>query len=249
VDALLAIMSRDLSHSWDYLRIAETCRDAGELDRALTWSEDGLKAFSENADARLREFVAEDYHRRGRHDEAVALAWSGFAEHPSLAGYQKLRHHAVLAEDWPRWREEAFGHVSHHLTRQPGGPRSWGWLPPDGSILVEIFLWEGDIERAWAEAKDKGCTSALWMELARRREVNHPADALPIYQSRIEELVANKNNQAYAEAAELVRSVRSAFRRLGQPSDFAAYLEDLKARHRRLRNFSALLRDLEREAP
>ena len=85
------------------------------------------------------------------------------------------------------------------------------------------------------------------MDLARRREVDHPADALPIYQTQIEAAVAERNNRAYAEAAELVRRVRSALLRLGRPSDLTAYLEDLKARHRRMRNFLALLRDLERE--
>src|SRR5207244_1358920 len=111
---------------------AQTCKDAGQLYRALAWAEEGLQAFSEQADARLREFVAEEYHCRGRHDEAVALAWSGFAEHPSLAGYQNLNRHAVLADDWARWREEAVGYVRDHLAPQRGGHRSWGWLPPDG---------------------------------------------------------------------------------------------------------------------
>ena len=248
VDALVAIMSRDLSHSYDYLRIAETCRGAGQLDRAVQWAEEGLRAFSGNPDARLRQFVAREYHRRGRHDEAVALAWSGFAEHPSLGGYQNLNEHAVLADDWPRWREKALGFLRNDLAQhRRDGARGWGWLPPDGSILVQIFLWEGDVEVAWCEAKENGCTTALWLDLARRREVDHPADALPIYQTQIEAAVAERNNRAYAEAAELVRRVRSALLRLGRPSDLTAYLEDLKARHRRMRNFLALLRDLERE--
>ena len=99
------------------------------------------------------------------------------------------------------------------------------------------------------EAKENDCSPDLWLELARRREVDHPADAVPIYEKQVEVLVARKNNDAYAEAAALVWRVRSALWRLRQASDFTTYLEDLKARHRRLRNFSALLREVESEAP
>ena len=36
-------------------------------------AERGLRSFPERADSRLREFLAQEYHRRERHDEAMAL--------------------------------------------------------------------------------------------------------------------------------------------------------------------------------
>lgn len=249
VDAVAAVLSRDMSHAYDYLKIAQAYQDAGQADQSLAWAEEGLKAFSEKPDARLCEFVAQEYQRRERHDEAMALIWSAFVEYPSLNAYQNLKKHAVLADNWPHWRERGIRHLHDDLARRQNRSRGWGWQSNDGSLLVQIFLWEGEVERAWSEAKQNDCTSTLWLELAQRREVDHPADAVPIYQTQVEGLVARKNNDAYAEAAALVRRVRSALRCLGQASDFTTYLEDLKARHRRLRNFSALLRDVESEAP
>jgi hypothetical protein len=49
----IAVRSRDLSHGYHFLRIAELClqHDAAEL--ALQWAERGLAAFAERPDPRL----------------------------------------------------------------------------------------------------------------------------------------------------------------------------------------------------
>ena len=51
-------------------------------------AEGGLKAFPKNTDSRAPEFLAEEYHRRKRHDGAIALIWAGFVDFPSLSQYQ-----------------------------------------------------------------------------------------------------------------------------------------------------------------
>jgi uncharacterized Zn finger protein len=47
------------------------------------------------------------------------------------------------------------------------------------------------------------------MELARKREKNHPDDAIPIYQRQVESTLAQKNNEAYREAVGLLRKVHA----------------------------------------
>lgn len=42
----------------------------------------------------LRCFLADEYHDRGRHEEAMDLIWTGFAEEPRLDGYEELKVHA-----------------------------------------------------------------------------------------------------------------------------------------------------------
>ena len=107
LEALVAIKSRDLSSAWNFLQIAETYREAREYDLALEWAERGLKAFPQRTDARLREFLATEYHRRRRHDDAMALVWTGFCEAPYLEQYRNLKSHAERAGAWPAWREKA----------------------------------------------------------------------------------------------------------------------------------------------
>jgi len=51
--------------------------------------------------------------------------------------------------------------------------------------------------------------------LARRREGEHPLEAIPIWQGEIERVIDAKNNRAYAEAVDLIVRVRRAADRGG----------------------------------
>lgn len=244
VDALIAVLSRDLSNAYSFLKIAELCKQHGKRDLALEWAERGVKAFPEHTDWRLREFLAEEYHRRKRHDEAMALVWKQFTEGPSLGTYQALKKHADRVKDWPAWRGQALGFVREHIARQKKGSqrRSDLWaFRTDHSLLVEMFLWEKDSESAWREAQAGGCDERLWIQLADERAKEHPEDALPIYQRQIEPTVNQKNNAAYEKAVKYLRIVRDLMNRLGRSGEFAAYLTSIRAAHKPKRNFMRLL--------
>jgi uncharacterized Zn finger protein len=245
VDELVAIMSRDLSHAYDYVRIAEVCLQDGRDDQALGWAERGAAAFPQRTDPRLCQLLAEEYHRRRRHDEAMALAWAMFTDRPTLEGYRGLQAHADRIGGWPAWRDKALA----HLRSQPvdrgrdadAGRRVWPGWSGGRSELVRIFLWEGDNETAWQEATQGGCAEALWMELAAKREADHPEDALPIYQDQVERLIAQMGKQAYQQAVGLLRKVREVMTRLGREEELAAYLASVRATHKRKRNLIKLL--------
>jgi uncharacterized Zn finger protein len=110
---------------------------------------------------------------------------------------------------------------------------------------VRILLWEGDVEDAWREAKEGGCSNELWLELAARREEDHPEEALSIYEARIEPLIERTNNKAYQEAYELLLKVRALMRTLGREQEFDEYMELLRAEYKRKRNFMKLLDGME----
>lgn len=74
IEQHVAVISRDLSSGYAYWRIAGIYRQAGLHDQALAWVEKGLRAFPKNTDSRLRDFAAEEYHRRKRHADAMKLA-------------------------------------------------------------------------------------------------------------------------------------------------------------------------------
>lgn len=244
VEAVVAVKKRDLSSAYDYLQIAETYKNAGKRDLALEWAERGVKAFPERTDSRLREFLAEEYHRRKRHNEAMALIWAEFTESSSLEQFKKLKTHAERMGQWQPWREKAFRYLREHIAgakheRQMTG---WAWYrKADHSELVRIFLWEKDVEAAWREAQEGGCSDNLWLELAAKREKEYPEDALPVYQRQIEPTLNGKNNEAYRETVGLLRKVRELMVRLGRKDKFATYLNEVRAAHKPKRNFMKLL--------
>ena len=244
VEAVVAIKKRDLSSAYDYLQIAETYKSARKHDLALEWAERGVKAFPERTDSRLREFLAEEYHRRKRHDEAMVLVWTEYNESPTLENYQNLKMHADRIGQWQVWRERALETMRNRIAEAKNKTHKdrWGWFQKtDHSDLVRIFLWEKDVEAAWREAQAGGCSNDLWLELAAQRDKEHPEDALPIYQRQIEPTLDRKNNEAYAETISLLRKVHGLMVRLGREVEFTTYVNKLRAAHKPKRNFIKLL--------
>jgi uncharacterized Zn finger protein len=244
VDGLVAVVARDLSHAYSYLRIAEVLREAGRDDEALEWAERGMAAFPEpRADSRLREFLAEQYHQRGRHDDAVGLAWEAFSGAPSLGPYQTLRQHVERGGQWPAWRERALARLREHVAALREGRRVDGWAVAgrDRSELVRVLLWEGEVEAAWAEARAGGCAPALWLELADQRAAVHPEEVLPVYQRAVEGLLAHTGNDVYEQVVQLLRKVQELLHRLGREAEFAGQIASIRSTQRRKRNLMKLL--------
>jgi uncharacterized Zn finger protein len=247
VEALVKVKRRNLSHPYAYLQIAEIYHEAGRSDDALNWAEQGWKAFSTKRDWRLGEFLADEYHRRGRHDEALRLIWEQFMESPRLENYQKLQAHARKAgrPSWTQWRERALAYLREAIAgrnKQKGHHKTyWHWQEADHSELVRVFLWEKRYDEAWQEALAGGCASDLWMKLAAVREQDHPQDALSIYRERIAPLVEMTNNAAYEQAVELLHKIRKTLDRLGRETEFEDYLVALRVEFKRKRNFIKLV--------
>ena len=239
IEALVAVMSRDLSSSYDFFKIAEAYRKARKGNKALEWAEKGVAAFGNKADSRLQDLLAELYHRRKRHDEAMSLIWLQFEKHPSLTAYQHLRKHADRCKQWPDWREQALKQVHTNIAGQPRGWTHSG--KPDHSLLVEIYLWEQDVEAAWQTANAGSCGEALWLQLAGLREKPHPRDAIRVYRMLIGPIVERTNNDAYAQAAGLLRRVKRLMGQLGEEDEFRQYLARIRVEYKRKRNFMKLL--------
>lgn len=266
LEAVVAIKSQDLSSSHTYLEIAQLYFQDGQPDRALEWAESALKAF-ERCDERLRDFVVEEYHQRGRIEEAMELVWQAFAQSLMLSNYQKLKTKAERVNQWTIWREKALAYIRQQLEPPKLSPQptqgtrnspsrktvqakpsvSYPILNPlagsprDRSLLVEIFLWEGEDELAWLEAQAGGCSKQLWLRLAERRQHTHPADALPIYLRDIEPLIQQTNNTAYANAISFLQKVHNLMVALDRQAEFNTFVAHLRRSYKAKRNFIGLL--------
>lgn len=246
VEKLVAVKTKDLSTAYAYLEIAEIYQKAGKNEKALEWAEKGARAFPKETDSRLREFLANEYHKRNRHDDAMKLIWAEFAEQSGFEEYKLLKSHAERAGGstvWKTWRDKALGLIrkSTLAAVREAEKKHWKWNAVDRSLLVQIFLWEKDVDQAWQEAQEGGCHESLWLELARKREHDHPEDALAVYQSLVEPTIMRMNNDAYRAAVGLVKKAGRLLKQLGRADEWSEYLNNLRANHRRKRNFIALL--------
>lgn len=234
IDALVAIKSRDLTHAYSFLQIAEAYFGAGRRDEALAWAERGRAAFPTQTDRRLVEFLIAEYVRRKRSADATTLAWSCFAELPSLSAYKVLRIAAGNAKAWAPWREKALALLQKPA---PKNRSRFHWAPDGHSLLIDIFLAEGNSDAALAAAREGGCTHRHWLDIACARENAHPAEAAGIYRGVLDAIVNRGNNTAYDEAAALVAKVQTLMQRAGEWKQFSAWIDELRTRHKAKRNF------------
>jgi tetratricopeptide (TPR) repeat protein len=234
VEALVAVKSRDLSSAYDYLHIAEIYREAGERGQALAWAEKGMQAFPERQDSRLLTFAADEYHHRLLHDQAMALIWKLYLEWPTLANFALLECHAEKAHAWPEWRERALSELRRRIEKSGRNDRS---------PLIEIFLYEKNVEEAWREAQGGDCWENLQLRLADLRSEEHPGDAGAIFWNAAERELASVRNSRYEHAVDLLVKAAAAMKRAGQSVEFRQKLELLKWKYGAKRNFMRLLEE------
>ena len=103
--------------------------------------------------------------------------------------------------------------------------------------------WNGHAghEAAWREAKSGGCTANLWLQLAAKREHDHPEEAIGVYQNLIEPTLARKNNDAYQEATTHLKKIHGLMNILNRQEKFTDYILSLRVTHKPKRNFMKLL--------
>lgn len=243
IEELVAVKSRDLSSAYNFLEIAELYKKASNHDKVLEWAEAGVKAFPVKTDSRLRDFLADEYHRRKQHGEAIDLIWAEYNDWTRLDNYKKLKMHSIRINKWPEWRDKALSLLRSKIAASKKEKRNnYGWgHRMDNSALVEIFLWEKDVDAAWKEAQEGLCSEHLWRELATARENNHPEDAIVVYKKLIEPIINQKNNAAYDEAYKILRKIQTLMNKIGQQDAFAIYLENIIMAHKQKRNFMKLV--------
>lgn len=235
VDAVVEVMAHDLASPYQFWRIADLLAGADRVEDAMQWLVRGRASFPGDPDPRLVELLAELHTRAGRPDLATDLARQLFDRRPSLAAYQRLHGYAVQAGTWPERRAEA-------LTLLRGQPKitvpdvgnRWH-SPPGHSTLVQVLLWEDDVNAAWQAAQEGGCRPPLWLELARRRAEQHPADAIPILQREILAAVDGAQRAHYRTAAGLAGELRRYADRAEQGLELDEWIRSVRMDNRRRR--------------
>ena len=237
VEGLIEVLKRDLSEPHAYLEISRILGDAKRHDEALKWAEEGRRMFARESDNGLEDFLVAEYHRRGRHEDGIALRWARFVKNPYLRSYQELKESADRSQSWKAWRERALPAVRQAQGNKKPVSSVPYWISGGASLIVEIFLWEGDLVAALREARSNGCGTQQWLQLAKALETDHPVEAVAIYQERIGPIINLTNNQAYDQAAGLLRRISALMVRNGKSAGFGPYLDTLRVQYKAKRNF------------
>lgn len=236
VDALLAVKVKDLSGTYQFLQIVGILKQAGRIDEAVSWAEKGIAAFVKNPDSRLEACLAELYVQQKEFDKAITFAWKPFERQPSLHHWQLLKDICAQAECQDgEWRQRALDEMRRQIVAEKNRGGHY-WRKPDHSLLVEIFLYENEMETAWQEANDGGCNANLWRALGQRLGDVDPLRAAFCWQRLVEPTINQKNNGAYDEAVQMMLKVGKWMQQAGKEPAFRQWIQEIRMRHKPKRN-------------
>jgi uncharacterized Zn finger protein len=237
VDALIAVYAAQLDEQGrNHLRIAQALDEAGRGEEALGWAERGLREAA-YPDQRLVDYLAGRYAAAGRDDDALGLRRDRFRAERTLASYQALRQAA--AGRWPAERSQALD-----LLRQDArAVRSRTLWDRGGPVLIDALTDDGDLDAAWAAAKDPAihATDDQWLRLADALAATRPADALDVYLRVIGALKKETGDKVYRRMAALLLAARACHQALGTTDQFRRYLTILRMECKRKRNLMKIL--------
>ncbi|MEV8606473.1 hypothetical protein AB0383_00690 [Amycolatopsis sp. NPDC051373] len=215
VDALVAILSAKPPRVDVSLKIVRVLRAAGRHSEAIAHAARALTPHKthQNPHQTLPE----------PEDETVTLRRKEFDEAPGSVTYTTLREAAVEAGVWSVQRVAALARLRERAADSEEGAEE----------LARALVAEDRPDEAWRACVRFGGSLALRVELAASREVAHPAETIPVYRSQVEQLIEQKDPQAYREAAKHLKKLRTLHKRAGTAEEFTGYLADLVSVHRR----------------
>lgn len=242
VDELAAVKTRTLDLPYSYLEVAEVYEEAGRREDARAWAEKGVKAFPDQVDDRLHEFLAGIYLEEKRTDDALELFWQMFAHDPDVRHFQRLGTATAPLGRWPESRRRALDFLKR-LAEVPASRRSRyaesGRVIPDEA--VRILLLEDEVEAAWEMARILGCGRETRLELTGRHENAHPEEAILVYQGMAQRELETSYQPDYSLVVDLMTRTRRVMKRLGQQERFAQYVAEIRRAWRRKRNLMRLI--------
>lgn len=231
------VLARDLSDVHRYRVIVHALRDAGSMDEALDWAQQGLAAYPASLDRELCDVVAAHHLRQGEAPKASALRLRQFTQHPTLEVYQALALAARKARHWPAVRLRAL----QQIDLRPG----------DMTLRVAIALWEEDVDTAWRYAEMGMCAPELLVALATALESRQPEEAFACYRRIVHDLLERQvdlTRPIYEEAVGHIKSIIDLLTRVGRSGECAVYLQFLRTQYERKRNFIRMLDGLNDQA-
>lgn len=233
-DALIEVLSERKLGPRDYLEIATSLVDFDRDEEAIAWIRRGMAEWASQPYQlrELRGLLADLFEARGEHEVAVQQFWEGFEAEPSLATYRALLARAGVdaASQSKRCIDELRARLA---SVPPDDTRSW---PADGfrlaAPLIQILMYEGDIDAAWEVASTHGAADAVWWDLAAARESSHPLDSIPVYEREVFSHIAQRKRRSYRAAVDLLAHIQYLADRAGDSGVFEVIVEHVRTEHR-----------------
>jgi uncharacterized Zn finger protein len=106
------------------------------------------------------------------------------------------------------------------------------------------YLYENEQFKEWMDLQLSYAVSFAEIQAWQVKQIEETSPALlfPFYLQQINRLIAERSRPSYKEAIRLLKKVRTIYSKANQEARFGSYLDQLSAKHNRLRAFQEELR-------
>lgn len=114
------------------------------------------------------------------------------------------------------------------------------------ALVVGIFLYLGDIDKAWAEFikhKDRSdMNEPLLIKLFKQMKNHNPANLIPLYRDLVLKNIGYRERRAYARAARWMKDMKEVCALSGKKDEWAAFHRQIMTEYRRFRSLMEEIR-------
>jgi uncharacterized Zn finger protein len=211
-----AIDKAELADNYDLLRAADLLVRHRYWDQAVKLVE---ARYEKTGDASLKEWL--DNCRTVRQNQFTALKHTEeiFRLRPTFESYGRLRKAARFLGTWDTLHDGLLTFLENLGFR---------------TLLIRIHLDENDVDRALElvnAEREAGHFGEMALEVARALEQSRPREALEIYRTHVEELLARRGQEDLIEADLYLRKIAALTKRTSGQQNWTSYLLALRSQY------------------
>jgi uncharacterized Zn finger protein len=217
---------RNLKTAEDAFEVGKSLREKGEMEKAIQVGERGLAL--PGSKHSLGKWLGEI--AMGTKNPALALK-SEIASFESLASLESYKLIKGLAQD--SWKT-----VKPRLIKTL--QKSY-----DHDVLVDVYLYEGEVEKAIKLAEKDPQDYSLVEKVAEAAIETHPDWVIRTSGKQAESLIAKTQSKYYVAAIRWLEKAKKAYRKKGEKKAWEKYLSELRKKYPKKRAFIEMLKKLE----
>jgi uncharacterized Zn finger protein len=177
---------------------------------------------SKNVD--LTTWLKDRAEKRGDIVKALKYARIAFWKRPSTSFYTEMRQLAHKLDQWETIREECLKRL---------------WEEKKYSVLVEIYLLEGDIDLALEMLKLHKNTHrwegpSLALKVAQEADKSHPYESIRLYAEVADQLISRRGRGNYTAAVDYLLTIRRIYKQIDDEKSWEIYITELREKNKRL---------------
>lgn len=270
-DKILPLMEREVDRLGNYRQLVALLVESGQFDQARHWCRLGFAQHMDDAPgtaAALQQQLCQMAEHEGQIDLVAAYKAQDFFYRPGVEAFKELKKAGERVGRWPEIRAGALAHLETgqrpDIAKKKGEKSDWPLPSPEAAfpperqqnrwrrnypqyeVLIDIALWEkrfDDAAQLYQSLRKaaKPSSGEIDRKVAKALAKSHPEQALTIWRSLAEGLIAQVKPAAYAEAGGYLAQMKKVYETQGRLAEWQTLLAELRRSHKAKRRLVEIL--------